>query len=164
MLSRVFSARALGTARAVMRSRSTQWRGLCSAEADPMKEPREAMDYDVVIVGAGPAGLSAAIRLRQLAESTGQDLSVCVVEKGSEVGAHIISGALSPRAPRLVKMCCEYLCICILFLVCIIAMCLANARTPPPFRTNAGSYDTITLNSTKQCVCHHPSCIDPLCV
>jgi electron-transferring-flavoprotein dehydrogenase len=60
---------------------------------------RESMEVDVVIVGAGPSGLSAAIRLRQLAEKSGLDLTVCVLEKGSEVGAHILSGAvLEPRA------------------------------------------------------------------
>src|SRR6476661_3878106 len=56
--------------------------------------PRESMQYDIVIVGAGPAGLAAAIRAKQIAP----DVSVCVLEKGSEVGAHILSGAvMDPR-------------------------------------------------------------------
>jgi len=60
---------------------------------------RESLSFDVVIVGAGPSGLAAAIRLKQLAEASGRELSVCVLEKGSEVGAHILSGAcLEPRA------------------------------------------------------------------
>src|SRR3954451_1148226 len=63
------------------------------AREERMSE-RESMAYDVVIVGAGPAGLSAAIRLKQLANEAARELSVCILEKGSEVGAHILSGAV----------------------------------------------------------------------
>jgi electron-transferring-flavoprotein dehydrogenase len=64
-----------------------------------MSVERESMEFDVLIVGGGPAGLAASIRLSQLAQKTGRAIQVCVIEKGSEVGAHILSGAvMDPRA------------------------------------------------------------------
>src|SRR3954470_5578148 len=82
-----------------MRSTCTSLRGERAASMGApiiiRRMPRESMQYDIVIVGAGPAGLAAAIRAKQIAP----DVSVCVVEKGSEVGAHILSGAvMDPRA------------------------------------------------------------------
>ena len=81
---------------------SPQLRGfseLSEEHQELLSSERESMAFDVLVVGAGPAGLSAAIRVKQLALEKGQDLSVCVVEKGAEVGAHVLSGnVFEPRA------------------------------------------------------------------
>ena len=59
-----------------------------------MVEERESMEFDVVIVGAGPSGLSASIKLMQLSQQQGLDLNVCLLAKGSDIGSHLISGAV----------------------------------------------------------------------
>jgi len=99
-VSSVAARSALATPRGFQPSSHTQARLFSSdsaeadaaAEDDPLQAPRDAMEYDVLVVGAGPAGLAAAIRLKQQAAAAGRELSVCVVEKGAEVGSHILSG------------------------------------------------------------------------
>ncbi|KAM3578076.1 hypothetical protein VYU27_000175 [Nannochloropsis oceanica] len=99
------SATSATRSRSINCSSATVWgktRARCFsalASMDVAAQERDVMEYDVVTVGAGPAGLAAAIRLKQRANANGTELSVCVVEKGAEVGAHILSGnVFEPRA------------------------------------------------------------------
>ena len=84
--------------RSLSRASSTVWRS-ARRSLSALDEPREAMPFDVLIVGGGPAGLAASIRLKQLCAEHDKDLSVCVMDKGNEIGAHILSGnVFDPKA------------------------------------------------------------------
>ena len=124
-----------------------------------MMSERESMPYDVVIVGAGPAGLSAAIRLKQMAAETGDEIAVCVLEKGSEVGAHILSGAVfDPRAidellPDWRDMGCPMADVPVTenhhWLLTDTGQSEVSHRILPPFMQNKGTYTGSLGNLTR---------------
>ena len=89
----------LHAARTPLRALSTAAPGLSEEEIEMMQSEREVWEVDVLIIGGGPAGLAAAIRLAQLNEERGEELEICLVEKGAEVGMHVLSGnVFEPRA------------------------------------------------------------------
>lgn len=99
LLERVTGRPSVVAARTAAAWRPRLARALSAEAADLLATPRERVEYDALIVGGGPAGLSAAIRLKQKAAAAGQDVSVCVIEKGHEIGAHILSGnVFEPRS------------------------------------------------------------------
>jgi electron-transferring-flavoprotein dehydrogenase len=101
-------------------------RALATRRMSTSLPARESMDYDVVIVGGGPAGLATAIRVKQEAHAAGKDMSVCVVEKGAQLGAHIISGnVFEPRA--LTELIPNWKEVCVWFFMCLL---IVIARRP----------------------------------